>query len=106
MLTAAEKEIVKKARDRIACPARWCQFASARDAHGFACKFDDPRARSHCAFGALELELAAAARAAEGARPSQRPDDLFPHTPDGASPAPSFLCARYTMHFLAVFSLI
>ena len=58
MLTEQQRQIVKRARDRIADPAHWCQGAFARTADGFQCLFTDPLAQSFCAFGALEAECA------------------------------------------------
>ena len=60
MLTHEQRQIVKRARDRIADPANWCHGANARTADGSVCKVTDPRAHSFCGFGALEVEYRAA----------------------------------------------
>jgi hypothetical protein len=62
MLTAEQKEIVRRARARIADPHRWCRRASARTQWGFSCEIDSPRAHRFCAFGALAVELSAIGR--------------------------------------------
>ena len=59
MLTAAEKEIVRKARDRIADPERWCANVNAQTADGAGCYIGDLRARKFCAYGALAVEFLA-----------------------------------------------
>jgi hypothetical protein len=56
MLTKQQRRSVKKARDRIADPAHWCQGTFARTADGFQCLFTDPLAQSFCAFSALAAE--------------------------------------------------
>ena len=63
MLTPEQRQIVKRARDRIAHPAHWCRRAYARTADGFKCRAIDPQARSFCAVGALAVEYLAAGSA-------------------------------------------
>ena len=60
MLTEQQRQIVKKARDRIADPVHWCRGAYARTALGDECKVDDPQAHRFCAVGALAVEYLAA----------------------------------------------
>jgi len=67
MLTKQQRQIVEKARDRIADPAHWCRKAFARTASGHICDVTDPRARRFCAVGALAVEYLAAG--------SEWPDD-------------------------------
>jgi hypothetical protein len=59
MLTEQQRQIVKRARDRIAEPAHWCQGTFARTADGFECLCTDPRVQRFCAFGVLVAECAA-----------------------------------------------
>jgi hypothetical protein len=59
MLTVKQRQIVKRARDRIADEAHWCRCTFARTADGFRCLFTDPLAQRFCAFGALAAECAA-----------------------------------------------
>lgn len=47
-------EILIAARDLIADPARWTQYASARDAEGKYVECDDEKAVCWCAMGALK----------------------------------------------------
>jgi hypothetical protein len=56
MLTTEQKEIVQKARDRIADPQHWCRHSNARTLWGFRCDPTGPRAVAFCAFGALLRE--------------------------------------------------
>ena len=59
MLTVEQKQIVQKARDRIADRRRWCTGVEARLADGQTCYVGHPRAAKFCAFGALHRECLA-----------------------------------------------
>ena len=55
--TEREREIIKKARDRIADPEHWCIDDLARTRDGAACHINDPHATRFCATGALAFAL-------------------------------------------------
>lgn len=59
MLTPEQRQIIKKARDRIADPAHWCKGANARSADGRPCHPAERRAVRFSVFGALVAEYVA-----------------------------------------------
>jgi hypothetical protein len=56
MPTAEDKQIIQKARDRIADPAHWCKDKLAKKANGEPCAIDNPQAAPFCALGAIAVE--------------------------------------------------
>jgi hypothetical protein len=54
MVTQQQRQIIRRARDLIAEPTRWCQSDFALDEEGERCHPNDPKARKFCACGAIQ----------------------------------------------------
>lgn len=52
-----EKEVMRRAAERISDPSRWCQGALARDKYGNRLSPLDPNACSWCAVGSICREV-------------------------------------------------